>query len=64
MKKVFRHLREFWGFYFIGLFVAYILIFVFLADYLNTRYTRDITCTVESASTSLHSGGSGGKAFL
>lgn len=41
--------------------IAYFLIFGALANYLNRHYTRDVTCTVESASTSLHSGGSGGR---
>lgn len=61
MKKVFRHFREFWWFYLAGLMVAYFLIFGPLANYLNKHYTKDITCTVESASTSLRSGGSGGR---
>lgn len=61
MKKVFRHFREFWWFYLAGLVVAYVLIFVFLADYLNKHYTRDINCTVIDSKIETWGGGRGGR---
>lgn len=60
MKKVFRHLRESWILYILGIVVAS-LISMPIQKYVNSHYTEDISCTVTQASTDLRSGGSGGR---
>lgn len=61
MKKIVEHFKYNGIIYFVGFCFVVAIILWPVRNYLNSHYTRDITCTVESASTSLRSGGSGGR---
>lgn len=60
MNNILKHLKNNWHFYLLGAFVVFIATKP-IQNYVDSRYTKEITCTVDSASTDLRSGGSGGK---
>lgn len=60
MKKVVDYIREYWIWYVLA-FIAISVISWPIQKYVNSHYTKEIICTVTSASTELRSGGSGGR---
>ena len=61
MKKIMGHFLRNWIWYVLGFVVIGVISWP-IQKYINSHYTKDITCTVTSASTELRSGGSGGRA--